>query len=116
MRKTLFVASLVIVIAGAAIAATVIAKSPKAKITKSAARATALALVPGGVVKSSELETENHRLIYSFDIAQPNKSGIEEVQISAVTGKLVNRHHESPAKEASEAVADAKVMKATKAK
>ncbi len=116
MRKSLIAASLVIVIVGAAIAATAMAKAPKTKVTEPAARATALALVPGGIVKSSELETENHRLIYSFDIAQPNKPGIEEVQISALTGKLVNRHHESPAKEAKEAAADVKAMKAGKAK
>ena len=84
------------------------AKSPTPRITEAAARTAALAMVKGGTVKAGELETENRRLIYSFDIAQAGRTGIEEVQISAITGKLVSRHHESPAKEAVEAAADAR--------
>ena len=83
------------------------AKPPTPRVTEAAARSTALAMVKGGAVKAGELETENRRLIYSFDIAQAGRTGIEEVQISAITGKLVSRHHESPAKEAVEAAADA---------
>lgn len=83
------------------------AKPPTPRITEAAARSTALAMVKGGTVKAGELETENRRLIYSFDIAQAGRTGIEEIQISALTGKLVSRHHESPAKEAVEATADA---------
>ena len=83
------------------------AKPPTPRITEAVARSTALAMVKGGTVKAGELETENRRLIYSFDIAQAGRTGIEEIQISALTGKLVSRHHESPAKEAVEAAADA---------
>ena len=83
------------------------AKSPTPRITEAAARTTALAMVKNGAVKAGELETEHGQLIYSFDIAQAGRTGIEEVQISALTGKLVSRHHESPAKEAVEAAADA---------
>ena len=40
----------------------------RAEVTVEAARATALARVSGGVVAAGELEEEDGRLIYSFDI------------------------------------------------
>jgi uncharacterized membrane protein YkoI len=87
------------------------APAAKPKISMQTARAKALAMVPHGTVKSAELETEHGQLIYSFDIAAPKRSGIEEVQISALNGKLVSRTHETPAKEKKEAKAEAKEMK-----
>ena len=73
-----------------------------AKISMRAARATALAQVPGGKVRSGELEREHGKLIYSFDIRQPRKQGVEEVQIDARTGEVISRHHESPKTERTE--------------
>ena len=84
----------------------------EAKITKAAARKTALALVPGGRVKSSELERENGHLLYSFDIATRGKAGIDEVQIDALTGAQIGAVvHESKKDEKAEAKAEAKEMK-----
>ncbi|HEY0554796.1 MAG TPA: PepSY domain-containing protein [Thermoanaerobaculia bacterium] len=79
-----------------------------AKITLDAARATALAKVPNGTVRSEELEKEHGKLIYSFDIAVPGKTGIEEVNVSAVTGKVINKHHESAKDEKKEAAKEHK--------
>jgi hypothetical protein len=67
----------------------------QAKISLEAARATALAKVPGGQVRSEELEKEHGKLVYSFDIEVPGKSGVEEVNVSAITGKVLSTHHES---------------------
>lgn len=78
----------------------------EAKITEAAARATALASVPGGKVKAHELEKEDGKLIYTFDIEVAGKPGIEEVHVDAITGKMIKMEHESPAKEKSEADAD----------
>ena len=72
------------------------------KVTRAAATKTALAAVPGGHVRSMHMENERGRSVYSFDIAQPKKSGVEEVQVSALSGKIVSRMHESPAKERAE--------------
>ena len=80
----------------------------EAKVSKKAARATALAQVPRGNVKSGELERENGRLLYSFDIATKGKAGIDEVQIDAITGAVLSNTHETPAMEKAEAKADAK--------
>ena len=87
----------------------------EAKIPEKAARATALAQVPGGKVKSGELERENGKLLYSFDIATKGKSGIDEVQIDAITGTVLSNKHETPAMEKEEAKADAKEHAARKA-
>ncbi|MEO5824992.1 MAG: PepSY domain-containing protein [Gemmatimonadales bacterium] len=79
----------------------------EAKISEAVARATALRAVPGGVVKKRELEREDGKLIWSFDIAVAGKSGIEEVHIDAKTGVMVGKEHETPAEEKAEAAEDA---------
>jgi len=79
----------------------------EARITKAAAQKTALARVPAGsTIEEGELEHENGRTVYSFDIKVPGRSGIQEIQVSAVTGAVVSVTHESPAAEAGEAAAD----------
>jgi hypothetical protein len=84
------------------------AAGQRPRISMQVARAHALALVPHGTVRSAELEREHGTLIYSFDIQAPGRAGIEEVQISALTGRLVSRSHESPAAEHREAQAEAR--------
>lgn len=78
------------------------------KITTDAATTTALALVPGGRVKSHELEREHGHLIYSFDIEVPGKPGIEEVNVDAMTGKVLAHQHETPKAERKEKVLEKK--------
>jgi uncharacterized membrane protein YkoI len=84
------------------------AKTPVAqpRVSKAAATQTALAAVPNGKVESAELETEHRQLIYSFDISVPGRSGVEEVQVSAMTGRIVSRKHEGPIKENLEKAAE----------
>jgi len=72
----------------------------KAKITKEQAQETALKRVPG-TVESGELEREHGKLVYSFDIRN-SKGTITEVQVSAITGKIVRIEHESRKQEAAE--------------
>jgi uncharacterized membrane protein YkoI len=78
------------------------ALAKQAKISLETARATALAKVPGGEVRSEELEKEHGKLIYSFDLAVPGKSGVTEVNVSAVSGKVLSVRHESPRTEKKE--------------
>src|SRR3954471_11204428 len=85
----------------------------EAKISEATARATALKEVPNGTVKSSELERENGKLIYSYDIAVAGKSGIQEVNINAIDGSVVAKVHESPKAEKKEATQEAKEKKTT---
>ena len=88
----------------------------KAKVSKSAARKTALAKVPGGKVKESELEEENGKLIWSFDIATKGSKDITEVQVDAISGEVVAVHKETPAQQAEEKAQDAREKKAAKEK
>lgn len=80
----------------------------EAKVTKEQATATALAKVPGGKVKESELERENGKLVWSFDIATPGTKDITEVQVDAKTGEVVSQHKESAVAEAAEKKAEKK--------
>src|SRR3954470_636478 len=80
----------------------------EAKIAEADARNTALAAVPGGKVQSHELEREKGRLIYSYDIKIAGKSGIEEVNVDAMTGEIVAHVHEDAKAEAKEKKAEAK--------
>ena len=86
----------------------------EAKISEADARVTALKQVPNGTVKSSELEREHGKLIYSYDITVPGKTGIEEVNVNAIDGTVVAKKHETPKAEKAEAVKEAKEKKATK--
>lgn len=54
----------------------------------------ALARVPGGRIVEGELEEEDGRLVYSFDIKVEGKDGVDEVQVDARTGAIVSVGHE----------------------
>ena len=69
------------------------------------ARGIALKKAPGKI-SSAELERENGKLIYSFDIKQSGQTGVTEVAVDAITGDVVDTHHETPAKEAAEKAAE----------
>jgi uncharacterized membrane protein YkoI len=87
----------------------------EAKMTMTDARALALKTVPGATIQAGEIEREGGKLIYSFDMKVPGKSGIDEVNIDAMTSRLVSHQHETPKAERAEAAADAKAAKAAKA-
>jgi uncharacterized membrane protein YkoI len=80
----------------------------QAKVGKDAATRTALSRVPGAQVRSAEIEREHGRLIWSFDLAQAGNAGVTEIQVSAITGKIVSQQHESGAHEAAESAAEAR--------
>jgi uncharacterized membrane protein YkoI len=77
----------------------------EAKISMRQAQKTALAKEPGAI-KSKELEKENGKLIYSFDIL--TKAGIHELQVDAINGEVVSDTVESKAAEAKEKQQDAR--------
>ncbi len=71
--------------------------------------------VKNGKIQSSELEKEHGKMIYSFDIRN-KKGGITEVNIDAVTGKVIEAKEENAADEAKEKAEDMKMMKPKKKK
>src|SRR4051794_27867013 len=84
----------------------------EAKISMKQAREIALKKVPGGKIASEELEREKGKLIYSFDIKSGSKSGVTEVNVNAIDGKIVDVQKENAAKEAIEKKQEAKEKKA----
>ena len=72
----------------------------QAKITKEQAQEIALKRAPG-TVESGELEREHGKLVYSFDIRN-SKGTIDEVQVSAINGKIVRVEHENKKQEEAE--------------
>jgi uncharacterized membrane protein YkoI len=72
----------------------------EAKISMDQAREIALKRAPG-TVESGELEREHGKIVYSFDIRN-SKGTIDEVQVSAITGKVVRVEHENKKQEAAE--------------
>ena len=73
--------------------------SSQAKVSRADAEKIALAKEPG-TIKEGELEKEHGKVIYSFDIQTSN--GVHEVNIDAVTGKVIEDSVETPADETKE--------------
>ena len=88
----------------------------KAKISESAAAATAMKRFPKGAIQSVELEREDGHLKFSYDLATPGKPGIDEVDVDALTGKIIAVAHETPAQMRKEAAEEAAETKAKAAK
>jgi uncharacterized membrane protein YkoI len=128
-RHTLIVATLVALVAGSAGAQAAKPTKPataekpvktqklskeetalraSAKVSEDSARAIALKAVPGATVQAGEIEKEKGKVIWSFDLKIAGKKGIEEVNVDAMTGKVVAKEHESDATEAKEAKDEAK--------
>ena len=84
----------------------------EAKVSEADAIATAQKEVPDGKIESAEIEREGGKLIYSFDIKVPKKSGVEEVNVDAVSGTVVKKEHETAKEEKAEMKKEAKEMKA----
>jgi uncharacterized membrane protein YkoI len=74
----------------------------EAKISKDDAEKTALAQVPNGSLKESELEREKGKLIWSFGFSTPGTPNITEVNVDAINGGIVNIESETPKAEEKE--------------
>lgn len=81
------------------------ANPPKQRISENQAKKIALAKVRG-TVKSSELEFENEKWIYSFDIKA--KDGIHEVHVDAVKGNIIDHKMETAEEERAEGISEGK--------
>lgn len=83
-----------------------------AMVPEAAATATAQKRMPKGTIQAMELERENGHLMYSYDFKVPGKSGIDEVNVDAMSGRVLHVAHEGPAQEKKEAAEDARAAKA----
>jgi len=103
--KKLIPISLALVLAVAAFAG----NTTHPKISKSKARAIALARAKGTVM-SEELEREQGKLVWSFDIRTSDKD-ITEILVNANDGSIVAVQHETVASEKAEQAKEAKERK-----
>jgi uncharacterized membrane protein YkoI len=83
----------------------------QAKVTKAEAEKIALAKVPGGTIKEGDIEKENGKLLWSFDISTPGTKDITEVQVDAMTGAVLDVAKESVADQEKEKKEDKKAKK-----
>jgi len=67
----------------------------EAKVSRETAQQTALAKVLNGTIKAGELEKENGKLQWSFDLATPDSKDITEVNVDAMTGDVISMAKES---------------------
>lgn len=67
----------------------------KAKVTETAARKTAATKVPKGTATAVELERENGKLQYSYEFTVPGETGVTEVNVDAITGKVLGVEKET---------------------
>jgi len=67
----------------------------EAKVQPADAQKTALGHVPNSTITKAEIEQEGKKLIYSYDMTVPGKSGVTEVHVDANTGKVLSTKHEN---------------------
>ena len=83
----------------------------QATVSESDAAKAAQARVKHGRIQAVELENEGGKLIYSYELKVARRSGVEEVNVDARTGKVVNTEHETAKSEAKEAAQEKKETK-----
>jgi uncharacterized membrane protein YkoI len=72
------------------------------KITKTKAERIALAKMPGGRIRSAELETAHGRHFWSVYIAKPGSKNAKEIRVDAVSGQILAVQTERPEDQAEE--------------
>jgi hypothetical protein len=77
------------------------AKHP-GKITKARAERIALTNVPGGRIRSSELETVRGQRFWSVYIAKPGSKNAKEIHVDAASGQVLAVQTERPGDQAEE--------------
>jgi uncharacterized membrane protein YkoI len=76
-------------------------KNPS-RITKAKAERIALAKMPGGRVRSAELETVRGRHFWSVYIAKPGSKNAKEIRVDAISGQILAVQTERPEDQAEE--------------
>lgn len=68
----------------------------RATLSPDSAAKLAQARLPGATIQSAEIEKEDGRLIYSFEMRTAGQRGIDEVNVDARTGTVLPVEHEGP--------------------
>jgi uncharacterized membrane protein YkoI len=68
----------------------------QARIGREQAARVALAQAPGGRIKEGELENDDGKLVWWFDLVTPGSNGVTEVSVDASTGGVISVATEMP--------------------
>jgi hypothetical protein len=72
------------------------------KITKARAERIALNKVPGGIIRSAELETTRGQRFWAVYIAKPGSKNAKEIRVDATSGQILAVQTERPGDQAEE--------------
>jgi Peptidase propeptide and YPEB domain len=72
------------------------------KITKARAERIALTKVPGGSIRSAELETAGGQRFWAVYIAKPGSKNAKEIRVDATSGQILAVQTEKPGDQAEE--------------
>jgi hypothetical protein len=72
------------------------------KITKAKAERIALTKVPGGSIRSAELEASRGQRFWSVYIAKPGSKNAKEIRVDTTSGKILAVQTEKPEDQAEE--------------
>jgi hypothetical protein len=72
------------------------------KITKARAEQIALTKVPGGRIRSAELETARGQRFWSVYVAKPGAKNAKEIRVDAISGHIIAVQTERPEDQAEE--------------
>jgi len=72
------------------------------KITKARAERIALTKVPGGSIRSAELETARGQRFWAVYIAKPGSKNAKEIRVDATSGQILAVQTERPGDQAEE--------------
>ena len=108
MKPKDFLRSVILIVALAAfgISSGVASDKSKAKhsskITKARAERIALTKVPGGSIRSAELETARGQRFWAVYIAKPGSKNAKEIRVDATSGQILAVQTEKPGDQAEE--------------
>jgi uncharacterized membrane protein YkoI len=72
------------------------------QITKKQAEQIALTKIPGGKIRTAELETANGAKFWAVYVTKPGSKNAKEVRVDAATGKIFSVRTEKPEDQAEE--------------
>jgi hypothetical protein len=105
IAKPIFIASLL------ALLQVGVASAAPTRLTEQAARAIAQKRVPNSAFEHADLEREDGRLIWSFDLRPNGSNDIVEIHIDAYSGEVVRTETETPTQQRAEEIKDAQERK-----
>ena len=104
MKPKDFLRSVILIVALSAfgISSGVAEAKHSSKITKARAERIALTKVPGGSIRSAELETARGRHLWSVYITKPGSKNAKEIRVDATSGQILAVQTERPEDQAEE--------------